>query len=176
MFPCRDCVMVEARDGVLLCERCYRRLRRHIEDAADIVGHLRSIADPTTAAVFDRIRVQSSAIEIPAPVAADLIDASNDITTTMNRWTVALPLHDGGLRVGGELARRRRAVGIRVCRADTGRRTASRPALADPHRRGTPRAAHRGHGPGMGDAEPARPADGQVLSGRCDRCRSAETR
>ena len=84
--PCSGCVQVEARDGVLLCERCYRRLRRHIEDAADIVGHLRSIADPTKAAVFDRVRVQSSSIEIPAPVAADLIDASNDITTTLNMW------------------------------------------------------------------------------------------
>lgn len=86
MFPCRGCVMVEARDSVLLCERCYRSLRRHLEDAAGLVGHLRSIADPTKAAVFDRIRVQSSAIEIPAPVAADLIDASNDITTTLNMW------------------------------------------------------------------------------------------
>ncbi|NJI61165.1 helix-turn-helix domain-containing protein [Microbacterium oxydans] len=84
--PCPGCAQVDARDGVLICERCYRRLRRHLEDAADIVGHLRSIADPTKAAAFDRIRVQSSSIEIPAPVAADLIDASNDITTTLNMW------------------------------------------------------------------------------------------
>ncbi|KTR76250.1 hypothetical protein NS234_12135 [Microbacterium oxydans] len=71
---------------MLICEHCYRRLRRHLEDAADIVGHLRSIADPTKAAAYDRVRVQSSSIEIPAPVAADLIDASNDITTTLNMW------------------------------------------------------------------------------------------
>lgn len=83
---CTGCVQVEPRDGVMLCERCYRRLRRHLEDAADIVGHLRSIADPTKAAAYDRVRVQSSQIEIPAPVAADLIDASNDITTTVNMW------------------------------------------------------------------------------------------
>ncbi|WP_336502143.1 helix-turn-helix domain-containing protein [Microbacterium paraoxydans] len=30
--------------------------------------------------------MHSSSIEIPAPVAADLIDASNDITTTLNMW------------------------------------------------------------------------------------------
>jgi hypothetical protein len=84
--PCTGCAQVDARDGVLICERCYRTLRRHLEDAADIVGHLRSIADPTKAAVFDRMRVQSSSIEIPAPVAADLIDASNDITVTLNMW------------------------------------------------------------------------------------------
>lgn len=84
--PCAGCAQVDARDGVLICERCYRRLRRHLEDAADIVGHLRSIADPTKAAAYDRVRVQSSSIDIPAPVAADLIDASNDITTTLNMW------------------------------------------------------------------------------------------
>ena len=83
---CTGCSLVEARDGALICERCYKRLRRHLEAAADIVGHLRSIADPTKAAAYDRIRVQSSSIEIPAPVAADLIDASNDITTTLNMW------------------------------------------------------------------------------------------
>lgn len=83
---CLGCAPVDAREGALICERCYRRLRRHLEDAADIVGHLRSIADPTKAAAYDRVRVQSSSIEIPAPVAADLIDASNDITTTLNMW------------------------------------------------------------------------------------------
>lgn len=83
---CTGCSLVGARDGALICERCFKRLRRHLEDAADIVGHLRSIADPTKAAAYDRIRVQSSSVEIPAPVAADLIDASNDITTTLNMW------------------------------------------------------------------------------------------
>lgn len=83
MFGWRN---VPTLDAKRTAERCYRRLRRHLEDAADIVGHLRSIADPTKAAAFDRIRVQSSSIEIPAPVAADLIDASNDITTTLNMW------------------------------------------------------------------------------------------
>lgn len=83
---CTGCAQVDAREGALICERCYRRLRHHLEDAADVVAHLRSIADPTKAAVFDRVRVQSSSVELPAPVAADLIDASNDITTTLNMW------------------------------------------------------------------------------------------
>lgn len=84
--PCRGFAPVDAREGALICERCYRRLRRHLEDAADVVGHLRSIADPTKATAYHRVRVQSSSIEILAPVAADLIDASNDITTTLNMW------------------------------------------------------------------------------------------
>lgn len=85
---CRGCVQSEARDGVLLCERCYRSLRRYLEDAADLVGHLRSIADPTKATPFDRIRVSSSRPDLPAPVAADLIDASDDIVRTMRAWAL----------------------------------------------------------------------------------------
>ncbi|AQY03428.1 hypothetical protein B2G67_11660 [Microbacterium foliorum] len=81
-------MQVEAREGVLLCERCYRALRRHLEDSADLVGHLRSIADPTKATPYDRIRVDSSRPDMPAPVAADLIDASDDIVRTMRAWAL----------------------------------------------------------------------------------------
>ena len=91
---CRGCVEAEAREGVLICERCYRALRRHLEDAADLVGHLRSLADPTKATPYDRIRVDSSRPDMPAPVAADLIDASDDIVRTMRGW--ALYVQFGG--------------------------------------------------------------------------------
>ncbi|MDR6142059.1 hypothetical protein QE375_001613 [Microbacterium foliorum] len=91
---CRGCRPAEARDGVLLCERCYRTLRRHLEDAADLVGHLRSIADPTKATPYDRIRVDSSRPDMPAPVAADLIDSSDHIVRTMRGW--ALYVQFGG--------------------------------------------------------------------------------
>ncbi|MEI3845226.1 MULTISPECIES: helix-turn-helix domain-containing protein [unclassified Microbacterium] len=83
---CTGCVPFDAADGVLLCERCFRTLRRHLEDAADLVAHLRSVADPTKAVVLDRVRVSSSMPELPAPVAADLVDASNDITQNLNAW------------------------------------------------------------------------------------------
>lgn len=77
---CRGCAPVAARDGVLLCDRCYGRLRRRIEAAPDLIGHLRSIADPLKATVYDRVMVQGSgSAESPAPVAADLLDASADI-------------------------------------------------------------------------------------------------
>ena len=83
---CRGCAPVEARGGALICDRCYRRLRRHLEDAGDLVGHLRSLADPSRAQVYDRVVVQSSRPELPAPVAADLIDASDDIARTVRMW------------------------------------------------------------------------------------------
>lgn len=77
---CKGCAPVEARDGVLLCDRCYGRLRRRIEAAPDLVGHLRSLADPLKATAYDRVRVQSSGSDgSPAPVSVELIDAADDI-------------------------------------------------------------------------------------------------
>lgn len=90
---CRGCVTFEARDGVLVCERCYRSLRRHLEDAADLVGHLRSIADPTKAMAIARTR--TTIPELPAPVAADLIDASDDIVRTLRSWALFVQFGPG---------------------------------------------------------------------------------
>lgn len=102
---CRGCAPREARDGALICERCYRSLRRCLEDAGDIVGLLRSIADPSRAAVFDKIVVQSSRPDLPAPVAADLVDASEDITRAVRMWEMhvageAIPDRVPGLPAG----------------------------------------------------------------------------
>lgn len=102
---CRGCAPRVARDGALICERCYRALRRCLEDAGDIVGHLRSMADPSKAAVFDRVAVRSSRPELPAPVAADLIDASDDIVRALRSWEIvldgeALPARVPGLPAG----------------------------------------------------------------------------
>lgn len=77
---CRGCVAVEARDGVLLCDRCYGRLRRRFEVVPDLIAHLRSLADPLKATRYDRVLVQGGGpTEAPAPVAADLLDACTDI-------------------------------------------------------------------------------------------------
>ncbi|MER3389967.1 MAG: hypothetical protein RJQ01_08020 [Microcella sp.] len=65
---------------MLICDRCYNRLRRRIEAAPELVGLLRSIADPLKATAYDRTTVSGSTPEgTPAPVAADLLDASADI-------------------------------------------------------------------------------------------------
>lgn len=77
---CRGCAPVEARDGVMVCDRCYGRLLRRLEAVPDLVAHLRSIADPLKAAVYDRVLVSGSgSTEAPAPVSADLLDATTDI-------------------------------------------------------------------------------------------------
>lgn len=101
---CKGCAPRVARDGALICERCYRSLRKHLEDAPDVVGHLRSVADPMKAGAIDRSN-PTTRPEMPAPVAADLIDASNDIMQTLRMWELHVwgePLPDRvrGLRAG----------------------------------------------------------------------------
>ena len=87
---CRGCAPRVAQDDALICERCYRRLRGCLEDAPDIVGKLRSLADPSKAQVYDRVIVQASKPDQPAPVAADLVDASDDIVRTLRMWEMWL--------------------------------------------------------------------------------------
>lgn len=87
---CAGCVPVEARHGTLVCDRCYGRLRRRLEAAPDLVAHLRSIADPLKAQVYDRVMVSGSGpAGSPAPVAADLIDASADIMHVLGAGRLA---------------------------------------------------------------------------------------
>lgn len=96
---CRWCVPVMARDGVMVCDRCFHRLRRMIDDAPEIVGHLQSVADPTKAAVFDRVAIVGSKPEAPAPVQAELIDASADIVRTLRDWAEAVDGTRSGYRL-----------------------------------------------------------------------------
>lgn len=83
---CRGCAPRAAVGGMLVCEGCYRSMRRLIDDAPDLIAHLRSIADPTKARAYDAVSVSSSRPELPAPVAADLLDASNDVAVTLRMW------------------------------------------------------------------------------------------
>lgn len=87
---CAGCAPRVRRDGVMLCEGCYRRLRRLLGDTADLIAHLRSKADPLKAAVYDRVMVSSSRPELPAPVPADLIDASQDLMRMLRDWAVVV--------------------------------------------------------------------------------------
>lgn len=88
---CDGCAQAEARNGVLLCNRCYGRLWKQLERVPDLVAHLRSLANPAKATVYDRVMVAGSAGEVaPAPVSSDLLDAQMDIMHTLG--SVALPV------------------------------------------------------------------------------------
>ncbi|QAB18778.1 hypothetical protein Leucomu_13435 [Leucobacter muris] len=85
---------MSARDGAMVCDRCFGRLRSRIELIPDLVAMLRSLADPRKAAVYDRPMVSGAAPEgIPAPVPADIIDAQVDLLHTISA---------GQLRPGAE--------------------------------------------------------------------------
>lgn len=87
---------MKAREGALICERCDKRARRMLEDAADLVGSLRSKADPMKSTWnFDRQAGSSGSVDLPAPVAADLIDASNDIAQGMRAWALLVQFGEG---------------------------------------------------------------------------------
>ncbi|MGZ0069999.1 hypothetical protein [Microbacterium arborescens] len=93
---CRGCVPAPARDGVMVCDRCYRRMRGHIDNAADLVGRLRSLADPRKAMVYDAMRSSSGkGAEAPAPTPADLIDASEDVMRSLRSWAVFVDPRSG---------------------------------------------------------------------------------
>ncbi|MDN3309578.1 hypothetical protein QWJ90_01400 [Microbacterium oryzae] len=97
---CRGCVPVEAREGALICDRDYRRLRRLLDDAPDLIGLIRSKADPSKSGWnMDREIVGGSRADLaPAPVDADLVDAGEQLTSRLAEWSRFLrhgvaPLH-----------------------------------------------------------------------------------
>lgn len=84
---CRGCAPRECRDGSLVCDRCFGRLRALVRDADDLMGRLASLADPMKATPTDKAPGgRSASVEPPAPVDADLADAMNDIGHTLRDW------------------------------------------------------------------------------------------
>lgn len=89
---CKGCAPRECRDGSLICDRCFGRLRALVRDADDLMGRLRALADPMKATPTDKAPGgRSASVEPPAPVDADLADAMNDIGHTLRDWD----LHTG---------------------------------------------------------------------------------
>ncbi|WP_460003527.1 hypothetical protein [Microbacterium xylanilyticum] len=84
--PCSGCAETPARDHALICDRCYGRLRGLIYDTPDVIGHMRSMADPTKATPTDKAPGGGGSSEPLAPVDADLLDALNDVVTTWGAW------------------------------------------------------------------------------------------
>lgn len=84
---CVGCAPKPARDHALICDTCFYRLRTLVRDADDLMGRLRSLADPMKATPTDKAPGgRSSQVEPPAPVDADLLDALNDVGHTLHDW------------------------------------------------------------------------------------------
>lgn len=73
--PCKGCAPKPCRDGSLICDTCFGRMRGLLGDVRDLVGRLTAIADPLKAAVLDQVRVRASTTEPPAVVGSDILDA-----------------------------------------------------------------------------------------------------
>lgn len=92
-FPCRGCAPRECREGSLICDRCFGRMRALLGDARDLLGRLRAIADPSKATPLDQVRVASSSVEPAAPVGADLLDAIHAVESAVEWAYVDLAEH-----------------------------------------------------------------------------------
>lgn len=84
---CTGCAERPAREHALICDGCYFRIRSLVRDAGDLLGRLASLADPMKATPTDNAPGgRASAVEPPAPVDADLLDARIDISSTIQSW------------------------------------------------------------------------------------------
>lgn len=84
---CRGCAPKPARDHALVCDGCFYRLRTLVRDADDLMGRMQSLADPMKATPTDKAPGgRAAAVEPPAPVDADLLDALDNIWHTLRDW------------------------------------------------------------------------------------------
>lgn len=84
---CTGCAERPAREHALICDGCFYRLRTLVRDVDDLLGRLRSLADPMKATPTDKAPGgRSSATEPPAPIDADLLDALADVNATVSAW------------------------------------------------------------------------------------------
>lgn len=80
---CSGCATAEARDDVMLCHRCYGRLRRRIETAPQLLEHLRTMTLNVGRARRYDIERRARPEHTHAPVDPDLLDATRDIASTV---------------------------------------------------------------------------------------------
>lgn len=97
--PCKGCVPRTARDMALVCERCYRAMRRLLDDAPDLLAHIRGKADPLKATVFDKILVSGTIT--PGDGGDNVLEASNDIMVTLRALALHVQFPGQGWRAQG---------------------------------------------------------------------------
>lgn len=93
---CRGCAPRECRDGSLICDKCFGRMKGLLHDAPDLLGRLRAIADPAKSGWnWDQVVISSGAsTTAPPPIGDDLADAIIAIEQALTGW----------LTWGGDLA------------------------------------------------------------------------
>jgi hypothetical protein len=85
---CHGCAPRECRDGSLICDRCFGRMKSLLHDAPDLLGRLRAMADPASSSWnWDKPEpVASSSTVAPAPIPDDLADAIIAVEGALEGW------------------------------------------------------------------------------------------
>ncbi|MBY0687007.1 hypothetical protein [Microbacterium marinilacus] len=81
---CDGCVPREARDGALVCHRCYGRLYRRLELVPDLLEHLRTMVHNVgRAKEYTHVPRAGRGGNGNAPASSDMLDASRDLLTSI---------------------------------------------------------------------------------------------
>ena len=89
---CTGCQKAEAARGTL-CEWCYQRLLSHLEEAPDLVAHIRAQVVPSMGGEQGE-RVDASK-EAPLPLRADAMEDTDDFYGRLVDWSAALAAEMG---------------------------------------------------------------------------------
>ena len=83
---CRGCVPRECREGSLVCDRCFGRMRGLLADAPDLLARLRSLVDPAKAKPTDQQPTGSPSARAE-PFDVDVIDAHAVVLDVLATWS-----------------------------------------------------------------------------------------
>lgn len=84
---CGGCAPAPVVDGLLLCERCYRRMRGLLRNAFDLLARLRTMTGQAKAVIYSPVKVSSSRGSAPEQVGSELLDAITEISANLSRWS-----------------------------------------------------------------------------------------
>lgn len=86
-FPCRGCRPRHARHMAYVCDGCYSRFGKMLDDVADLLARLVSLDDPTKATPTDQEHLPGSGMAVaPPPVNDDRMDARIAIEANLRDW------------------------------------------------------------------------------------------
>ena len=99
---CTGCVPTPAQPGSRVCGRCFAKLRRHLQDAPDLIASMRAKIDPSKARAYDRGRGAKQ--DHMAPLDEQLVEASRDLMRMLHDWARSVSaLLDLPVRTSAEL-------------------------------------------------------------------------
>ena len=94
---CLGCAPVEALEGAMICRRCCNRLRQKLEQAPEIIEHIRIRTQTVSVMRYDRLRGNGDP-SAHAPIPPEMLDAQRDIMATICAGALAADASPGRRR------------------------------------------------------------------------------